>query len=127
MSTARTPQASTRRRRLFAVRFAVFALLLQGLAPLAILPPAGQIVHFAHSHHGGHGEHEGGLGAPRPDKPACPVCQALQSGGTSIAAPAIVAASLVFSVVTLPAPLDTLVETEPAVDRPRARAPPMRA
>jgi hypothetical protein len=54
---------ATDRRRILAVAIAVFALLLQSLAPLQILPPAGQAVHFAHQHHGEHNGRHGGSAA----------------------------------------------------------------
>lgn len=123
-------QARARRvvhwRRTHRVAAAVFALLLQSLAPLQIMPPRGQAVHFAHGHHG-HADRQGGgdrPGAPRQDAPACPVCQALQSGGTSIHAPApVLALSLVVDATPLPAEIEAPAVPAPA--RFRARAPPM--
>jgi hypothetical protein len=116
----RTPH----RRRLYAAAFAVFALLLQSLAPLAILPPRGQAVHFAHAHYGGHGEHQN---APRPETPSCPVCQALQAGGSSTAAPAFVLAAADFDDAALPLPRAIEAPAAPALPRARARAPPLNA
>ncbi len=113
-------------RRARSATLALFALLLQSLAPLAIMPPRGQAVHFAHGHPGSHGDRHGGgdkPGAPRQDTPACPVCQALQSGGTSIHAPALLLAlSPVVHAVPLPAQIEA--PAVPALARPRARAPP---
>jgi len=110
------------RRRAFAAAFAVFALLLQSLAPLAILPPRGQAMHFAHAHHGGHGEHQH---APRPEAPPCPVCQALQAGGNAVAAPAFVLTLAPVDFAALPLPREIEAPAAPALPRARARAPPM--
>ena len=119
----RRDSKARRRPRLLAAAFAVLALLLQSLAPVAILPPRGQAVHFAHNHHG----HEEGerSGKTRHDAPSCPVCQALQAGGTSIAAPAVLVAprdiadAAPILVASIEAPRG------PALGRPRARAPPL--
>jgi hypothetical protein len=114
----RTPH----RRRLFAAAFAVFALLLQSLAPVAILPPRGQAVHFAYAHTGGHGEHH--QHAPRPETPSCPICQALQSGGNSIPAPTLVLTVVDFDYAPLPLPRAIEAPDSPALPHARARAPP---
>src|ERR1051325_983877 len=63
----RRDSKARRRAHVLAAAFAVLALLLQSLAPVAILPPRGQAVHFAHNHHG----HEEGerSGKTRHDAP----------------------------------------------------------
>ena len=119
---------ATDRRRILAVAIAVFALLLQSLAPLQILPPAGQAVHFAHQHHGEHhGRHGGNDRAPRQEAPACPVYQALQAGGSSIHAPAVFAAPVRIVYAALPLPALPEARSAPTLSRPHARAPPMSA
>ena len=123
-------------RRVFAAAIAVFALLLQAAAPVAIMPPAGQAVHFAHNHHGSHAEHQHHGSprheAPRPDAPrqeapACPVCHALQAGGNSIAACAVVAAPVLVVYTPPPVPPTPEVRLAPPIARPQARAPPLSA
>ena len=115
-------------RRLLAAALAVFALLLQSLAPLEIMPPPGQAVHFAHTHQQ-HNHHQGGknTGKPRPDAPACPVCQAMQAGGHSIAAPLVALTAAIF-VYAAPPPLRAIeAPAAPVLTQARARAPPMDA
>jgi hypothetical protein len=127
MSHARSRRiASLKRRRILGAALAVFALLLQSLAPLEIMPPPGQAVHFAHQQHGHHksGDHPG---KPRPDAPACPVCQALQSGGHSIAAPLYALTAVIFVYAVPPAPAAIEAPAAPVLPQARARAPPMDA
>ena len=132
--------------RAIAAAFAVLALLVQSLAPVAIAPPKGQPVHFAHVHHGdaddaaaspaagheraGHAHH----GAPantadqhHPDGAECPVCKALQAAGAGIYAPApTVAVAFAYprrdkAAPEIAAPLARITNEH------RARAPPMTA
>lgn len=114
-----------RGRRVFTVAFAVFALLLQSLAPLEIMPPPGQAVHFAHAHHEHRASKNSGEHSPRPDTPSCPVCQALQAGGTSIAAAAILLAVVDFVYAEAPPPRRIEAPAAPTLPRARARAPPL--
>jgi hypothetical protein len=114
---------TSHRRQIFAAAFAVCALLLQTLAPVAISPPRGQAVHFAHTHHGGPGEHHRHA-PPRPEMPSCPVCQALQSGGNSIPAPTLVPVVVYFDYVAPQLPRTIEAPAAPALPQARARAPP---
>jgi hypothetical protein len=130
MQKPRAQRTRVNGRRCFAAAFAVFALLLQALAPIAIMPPAGQAVHFAHSH-GSHGEHERHGSprhdAPRQEAPACPVCHALQSGGNSIAACAVFAAPILVVYALPPLPPAPEARAASTIARPQARAPPLSA
>jgi hypothetical protein len=115
-------------RRILGAALAVFALLLQSLAPLEILPPPGQAVHFAQAHQP-HSHHKGGdhSGKPRPDTPACPVCKSLQAGGHSIAAPLVELTAALFICVAPLAPASIEAPAAPVVTQARARAPPLGA
>jgi hypothetical protein len=113
------------RRPIRAAAFAVFALLLQSLAPLQILPPSGQAVHFGHAHHGDRPGGNDRPGAPRQEAPACPVCQALQAGGNSIHAPASFAAPVRVVYAALPLPAMPEARPAPTLARPHARPPPV--
>ena len=107
---------------------AVFAVLLQAAAPLAIAPPRGQAVHFAHSHHGEDRSRTGSshTNPTQPDGGSCPVCQALQAAGAGIAAPAIVLAEADLAAPPEPARRADAPAAEPPSSH-RARAPPIRA
>jgi hypothetical protein len=124
MRQAQKKQAQVRRtRRMCISAFAAFALSLQSWAPLTILPPHGQAVHFAHAQHGGQSEHH--QPAPRPETPSCPVCQALLSSGTSTPAAALVLSLVHFNFAAAPLPREIEEPAAPALPRARARAPPM--
>ncbi len=115
------------RGRLARATFAVFALLLQTLAPVAIMPPRGQAVHFAHVHHADHaGQHAGHHADAEPaETPWCPVCYALLAGGQSLSASAPVLAVSVFAYAPPPPPSTVAAPAAPPVPRARARAPPL--
>lgn len=119
-------RVTTWRRWRWPVAPAVLALLLQSLAPLVILPPYGQPVHYAHSH--GDADSAGGsraAGGPD-DLSACPVCHALQVAGAGIAAPPVVLLAGSAALLDALAPRADAPATElPSANR--ARAPPIRA
>jgi len=98
-----------------ATAFAILALFIQSVAPVAIAPPKGQPVHFAHVHHDHAVNQRADRGHPGPDHAAhgalantadqhhpegaeCPVCKALQAAGTGITAMApSIAADVAYS------------------------------
>ena len=127
LSGERTRRNARPVRRRWPVALAILALLLQTLAPLAIAPPRGQPVHYAHSHHGENDPAaEGRAGSAPGDSTACPVCQALQAGGTGIAASAVVLVAADDLAQPVPAPRAEAPVAELPSDH-RARAPPIAA
>lgn len=125
MRQARAKSGGIGRGRIARAAFAVFALLLQTVAPLSIMPPRGQAVHFAHAHHG-HADHHAGhhADAPPDETPSCPVCYALLAGGQSLAASAPVLAETAFVYAPPPPPAEIVAPAAPPLTRARARAPP---
>jgi hypothetical protein len=121
MKRTRAPSEWIERGRIARAAFAVFALLVQTIAPLSVMPPRGQAVHFAHAHQG-HADHH--ADAPPSETPSCPVCYALLAGGQSLEASGPALASAVFAYAPAPPPVAIEAPAPPPLPRARARAPP---
>ena len=113
---------------MIAIALAVFALMLQSLAPVVIAPPRGQPVHFAHTHQAepaDHGAHAAHSQAPaQPEDFACPVCKSLAAAGFGIAAlpPALgIAQTAIAAPGVMP---EAAAPCRLAANAHRARAPP---